>query len=43
MQDEVVLDFQSYKEYSTCKFPSGKRLPCMMPIYNLYFVTMKVL
>ena len=43
MQDEAVLDFQSYKEYSTCKFLSGKRLPDMMPIYNLYFVSMKVL
>ena len=30
-------------EYSTHKFPSDKMLPGMMPIYNLYFVTMKVL
>ena len=43
MQDEAVLDFHGYKEYSTCKIPSDKRLPGMMPIYNLYFVTMKVL
>ena len=43
MQDEAVLDFHSYKEYSICKFPSDKRLHGMMTIYNLYFVTMKVL
>ena len=43
MEDEAVLDFQSYKEYRTCTFISGKRLPGMMPIYNLYFVSMKVL
>ena len=27
MQDQAVLDFHSYKECSTCKFPSDKRLP----------------
>ena len=26
---------------STCEFLSSKRLPGMMPIYNLYFVSMK--
>ena len=43
MQDQAVLDFHSYKEYSTCKFPSDKMLPGMMPIYNVYFVTIKAL
>ena len=38
MQDQAVLDFHSYKEYSTCiKFPSDKMLPGMMQyiIYTL--------